>query len=211
MTSKLAVYNSALLHCEERKIASLTENREPRRVLDDAWDSAVSFCLEQGYWNFAMRSVQMDSSASVSPAFGYSYAFTKPEDWVRTFHLSVSETFEPPLNEFNDEGGYWYSNCDPMWAKYVSSDTAYGLDLSLWPETFAEYVAIRLAVKIVKRLTGSDPSLDRLLGMEKKARKDALSKDAMNEGVQRPPTGTWVRSRSWTLNNNSLSDGIIPQ
>ena len=32
---QLSLYNNALTVLGERKIASLTENREPRRVLDD--------------------------------------------------------------------------------------------------------------------------------------------------------------------------------
>lgn len=204
MASKLATYNGALLHLEERKIASLAEAREPRRVLDDAWDSTVALCLEEGLWNFAMRVVQMDASASVDPTFGYTYAFTKPEDWVRTYRLSSAATLDPILNEFNDEAGYWYSNCDPMWAKYVSNDTAYGMDLSLWPASFAHYVEVRLAIKTCKRITSKSPSED-LLIEERKAKSSALAKDAMNEGVLFPPVGSWVRSRggSW----NSHSDG----
>lgn len=195
MASKLSIYNNALLYLDERKLASLAENREPRRALDDAWDSAVYFCLEQGFWNFAMRVVQMDSSASVDPAFGYDYAFAKPSDVIRLYRLSSEENITEALNEFNDEAGYWYADIDPMWAKYVSSDTAYGRDLSLWPETFADYVATRLAARTCGRITGSDSRMELLLKLEKRAKKDALSKDAMNEGIITPPAGTWVRAR----------------
>src|SRR5690349_21802567 len=110
MTDKLTLYNDALLILGERKLASLAEAREPRRALDDAYDLTLRYALEQGYWNFAIRAVQLAASASVTPAFGYMHAFTKPADFVRVVEQSASETFSPPLigKEIVDEPGYWY-------------------------------------------------------------------------------------------------------
>lgn len=198
MATKLGLYNGCLLHLGERKLASLTESREPRRALDDAYDETLRFCLEQGFWNFAMRAVQIDSSASVTPTFGYSFAFPKPTDWIRTHTLSAEETMTTALRdkEIVDEPNYWYANSDPLFVRYVSDSLAYGLDLSLWPETFTDYVQKRLAVQTCNRITGSDTKLEDLLKREKRAKADALSKDAMNEPPGEPPTGSWVRSRS---------------
>jgi len=194
LTSKLALYNDALLHISEERLASLTESRAPRRALDDAYDTTLRYCLEAGFWNFAMRAVQADSSASVTPTFGYSFAFTKPDDIIRTLSMSSEATMKSPLLDIVDEPNYWYANVDPLYVKYVSSDTAYGLDLSIWPETFADYVAKRLAVKICKRVTGKDPD-ESLLRAENRARADARSKDAMNEPPGFMPRGTWAMSR----------------
>lgn len=211
MASKLGVYRIALLHLEQRRLASLTEAVPARYALDDGWDDAVAYCLEQGYWNFAMRAVQADSSTSVSPSFGFEFAFTKPEDWVRTFIASSDESLSPQLNgtQLRDEAGYWYANCDPLFIKYVSSDTAYGGDLSLWPATFADYVAIRLANLCCGRVMGSNTKLEILEKKEKRARIDARSKDAMNEGVEFPPRGTWVMSRGTSRSSSNRDDGDI--
>lgn len=202
MASKLGLYNSALLVLGERKLASLSEAREPRRALDDAWDDAVAYCLEAGFWNFAMRAVQTDHSASFTPAFGYTYAFTKPEDFIRTFALGSTETFDPPLLTVVDEPGYWYANVDPLYVKYVSNDAAYGMDLSLWSESFSEYVSLRLANKTSKRITGKFAD-DDLKKEEKRALAQARSKDAMDEPVGFPPRGTWVTSRLGDRDRNT--------
>lgn len=196
MADKLAVYRNALLFIDERKIASLSEAREPRRALDDAWDNTVDYCLSQGIWNFAIRTVQMDSSASVTPTFGYSYAFVKPSDIVRLYQMGSEDTFAVPFDDFRDEAGYWYCNIDPMFARYVSNDTAYGMDVSLWSPAFVEYVACRLAWRTCGRITGSDAKVEALKKEEKRLKQDAASKDAMDEGPIRPPRGTWVRSRA---------------
>lgn len=195
MTSKLELYNDALLHLGEKKLTSLATDTTARRALDDAYDVTLKYCLEQGFWNFAHRVVQIDSSASVTPTFGYSFAFVKPSDWIRTYTFSSSENFNPPLFDVVDEAGYWYTDCDPLYVKYISNASAYGGDLSAWPQTFANYVATRLALRTCKRITGSSEGVKDLVVLEKRAKADAGSKDAMNEPPKMPPTGTWVRSR----------------
>lgn len=203
MASKLGLYNDALLILGERKLASLAEAREPRRALDDAYDSAVGYCLERGFWNHAMRAIQADSSASVTPTFGFNYAFAKPSDFVRLHSFGATETFDPPLMTIVDEPNYWYANVDPLYVRYVSNDTAYGMDLSLWSETFADYVANRLAVKTCKRITGKSPD-DGMKADEKKALAVAKSKDAMDEPPGFPPRGSWVNSRLGSFSDRSL-------
>lgn len=204
MASKLGLYNGALLVLGERKLASLAEAREPRRALDDAYDDVVAYCLEMGYWNWSMRAIQVDSSASVTPTFGFQYAFTKPTDFVRLYRIGATETMDPPLLEYADEPNYWYANWDPLYIKYVSNDTAYGMDLSIWSETFSEYVIQRLAVKTCKRITGAFPN-DIMKMDEKKAMAQARSKDAMDDPPGFPPRGTWVISRRGSFSDRNVT------
>src|SRR6185369_1444544 len=111
-------YNNALLDVGERALASVTEPREPRRLLDIAWDSgAVEWCLEQGQWNFAMRSSKLDYSPSVEPPFGYRRAFNKPTDWIRTAAVASDEYFRVPLLTYVDESSYWFSDLDTIYVR----------------------------------------------------------------------------------------------
>jgi hypothetical protein len=202
MAEKLKVYNAALLHLGERKLASLTESRKPRRVLDDAWDDARYYCLEQGIWNFGIRSVQLAADSSVTPAFGYTAAFSKPSDWVRTAMVADNEKFEPQLQRFIDEGAYWWADCTALFVRYVSKGTSYGLDLGRWTQSYADYVAAELAWRSCKAITGEKPENTALPKIRSQAKSIALANDAMNEPPGRMPTGTWVGSRaagqSWT-------------
>lgn len=196
-TTQLAVYRAALLHLGERRIASLTENVPARHALDDAWVDTPGHCLENGIWNFAIRSVAIDSDPSVDPGFGYAYAFAKPNDWVRTAQVSASDTFSPPMmgREFVDEAEYWYSDTDPIYVKFVSNGVNYGGDLSRWTQLYADYVAIRLARIAGPRVTASEARLERLDKLERAALSSARNKDAMNEGVGFPPMGSWASAR----------------
>lgn len=211
MATKLSLYNEALRICGERKLASLTEDREPRRLLDDVWDEgAIDYCLEQGQWNFAIRSAKLEYAPSIDPAFGYQYAFERPIDFVRLAAFCSDEYYNVPLTQFSEEGGFWFSDLDEIYIKYVSNDASYGTDYSLYPQTFVRYVAAYLASEIIDRLTQNNSLWDKTYRLMQKRLIDARSKDAMNEPTQFPPTGRWVSSRrggarSDRGNRNSLT------
>lgn len=194
MPSKLSLYNGALREVGERKLASLTENREPRRVLDSIWDAdALVTCLSSGQWNFAMRSVRLDYSPSVEPDFGYRRAFNKPEDWVRTCGVCEDEYFRSPLLHYNDEAGYWFCELDTIYVRYVSSE--YGADYSKWPPNFTRYVESWLAARACMSLTQNQSKRD---GLERDAEVwlvKAKSTDAMDEATAQLPAGSWSRAR----------------
>jgi hypothetical protein len=64
-TTKLSLYNGALRELGSRKLSSLSENRESRRVLDDIWDGGFrDEILESGLWTFAVRSIEIDRDSS---------------------------------------------------------------------------------------------------------------------------------------------------
>lgn len=198
MVDKLSVYNLTMVLIAERRLGSLSENREPRRVLDDLWDHVVQECLEEAQWNFMLRAIQTDASSTVTPAFGWNYAFNKPDDWLRTTIVSTVETFMPPLLDFNDETGFWYANFTPLFVKYQSNDPQYGLNLGAWTANFTKYVSYLLAEYACSRLAGKAELLEGPNGISsrlKKARIKAKSNDAMDIGPQEMPTGTWARSR----------------
>jgi hypothetical protein len=119
MTTKLFIYNETLGHLGERQLASLSEPREPRRVLDSYWSDVVAFCLSQGLWKFAKRTVQIDNDTAVTPQFGFNYCFAIPSDWVRTIVVSTSPNMDPPLLQFSGEAGFWYANLTPIFVSYV--------------------------------------------------------------------------------------------
>src|ERR1700719_3233868 len=103
MTSQLFIYNKALGYLGERRLATLADPREPRRVLDDYWSDALQYTLIQGLWEFAMRTVQIDASATVIPAFGWNFAFNYPTDWIRTRVVSTSPQMDTPLLQMLDQ------------------------------------------------------------------------------------------------------------
>lgn len=196
-TTQLSLYNGALVkHIGERKLASLSENRKPKRVLDTIWDDGFTDgILEDGYWNFAMRTFRSDYNPSVAPDFGFPYAHDKPSDWIRTAALSLSDFFTQPLNAYQDETSYWYLDHPVIYIREVSNGASYGGDLTAWPESVVDYAECKMASEACMALTHDKEMTKELKKEAEKLLRIATNKDAMNDPAQFPPTGSWVRAR----------------
>ena len=196
MATQLGIYQKTMLTLGARAINSLTQMNDQRDVIDGFYSSIVATCLEQSYWKFAARSVQLDYDSGVTPSFGFSYAISKPTDWIRTYLISASATFDPPLLNYQDENQYWWTNDSTVFVRYISNDaTLGGLDLFQWPQSFENYVITALATACRPRFPECPIPIEALKKQEKAALLDARSKDAMNEPPRFPPRGSWVNAR----------------
>lgn len=173
---------------------SLTENKEARRVLDDVWEDTIKTALEQGLWNFAIRTAKFLPEVDFTPPFGYSNQFIQPADFVRLVALCSDEFFNVPLNDYTEEAGSWFANESEIYVSYVSSHGEYGSNLARWPQSFVKYVEQYLATEAGPRITGNA-----LTSTEEKKLKDVLndarSKDAMGEPTRFLPRGSWSTAR----------------
>lgn len=203
-TTRLRLYNGALLLCGERSISSLTVNEESRRLLDEVWnDDGVEYCLEQGQWMFAMRTAQFTYDSSISPAFGYRRGFTKPTDWILTSGVCSDEYFKTPLLEYADEAGYWYADIDDIYVRYISDDSNYGLNYAAWPPSFTDYVKTYFASRICHKLPGGKELVQKLhgppgfpqRGLLHQALLNAKNRAAMAAPTSFPARGSWVNAR----------------
>ena len=204
MATQLSLYNAALLLIGERKLASLVENREPRRALDAVWDlkgdgtsSFVNFVLEAGQWKFALKTVRLQVSADVIPAFGYTYAYKQPVDYVRIVAISLAEYMALPVNEYQAEGLHWFLDQDEVYMTYVSNSApACGTGLAEWPPHFTQYAETLLASKVCKRLTGDDQLWKDLVALSARYLAKAEAIDAMAGPTKFLPPGAWTQSRN---------------
>jgi hypothetical protein len=197
--TQLSLYNGALRLLGQTRLAALTETVESRRVLDDIWDDgAVDFCLAQGDWNFATRTVRIEINTAIEPDFGFQNAFDKPSDWRRTTTVSADEYLRMPLTnpEFVDEQQYWFADISPLYVRYISNDSSYGGDYSVWSESFKDMAEAYLSWKASPRLIQNEKGRDRAEKDYLRARRLARSNDSLAEGVKFPPQGIWAGSRS---------------
>ena len=203
--SRLSIYNITVLRLGERALDSLDEDRESRHALDEVYTrgrGAVRFFMEKGHWNFAMRAVKIDADSSVDPEFGFANAFSIPTDYTHLNMISTDERFTRPLNHFEEEGQYWFTDIDPLYVRYVSDGNAYGGDLSQWTENFAIWTGTWLALQIGKKILNDDDYAE-LKKDEKRLMTEARSLDASNEPTRFFPLSSWATAR---LNQGSRRD-----
>lgn len=203
MASRLGLYQRAAQILGERRPLALDERVAIRRRFDVVWDAeGVKHCLQRGLWNHSMRAARLDYSPSVEPEFGYRYSFDKPTDWVRTAIVATDESFRSPAR-YADEVGFWWADWTILYVKFVSDDVQYGMDLSLWPANFTEFVAHSFALKAAKATTGSNVDVDTLKRDEKRMLILARSTDAMDEPTQFVRSG-WAEAR---MSRRNLENG----
>lgn len=215
---RLDLYNNALMLCGERALATLQEEREPRRLLDQVYDTnGVDFCLEQGQWWFAMRTVMIDPDPDISPSFGFRNAFTKPDDWIKTNALCSDEYFRVPLLGYADEVSNWYADITPIYVKYVSNDEAFGGDISRWPATFADYAAAYFASRIIPKLAGDKTTQKDMLfgpnghnGEVAKTLHKAKAAAGLTQPTTFPAQGNWSRARQGRRGGGPMGDRGSP-
>lgn len=200
MTSLLSLANGALRLLKDSRPLTQAEytngTRPVGRAIKAAIDGgAITYCLEEGLWKFATRSVMLDSAPSVDDETeGYTYVFTKPDDYIRTAGIYRAGAMNPndALTDYRDEAGYWFANIDPIYVAYISDDNAYGMDFSLWPQSFVKFVEAHLATEAAGPLAGEYKDLVRV---RKTLLGEALGKDAMSMPTRMLPTGNWNRAR----------------
>ncbi|MGX9983967.1 hypothetical protein [Methylobacterium fujisawaense] len=207
---RLRIYNEALGHLGQPRAASLAEVGVATRALNEAWEAEVLWCLQQGPWTFATRSLTLAAVDGVVPLYGFEHAYQKPEDYLRTVALMVSGDWREPLMHYTDGDGVWYTNTVGLAVRYVSSHEDWGFNLPNWSPTFAALVALRLAEKCALRITSSANLVAGLIALRERALKDQRAKDAINTEVAFAPSGTWTRARrgsGWGTRGGGFPDG----
>ena len=201
---RLSIYNGALVSfLGQRPLEALDEDLPNRHDLDQVWNTGgIKACLENGLWNFATRSSELNYEPGMTQDFGYTYAFEKPSDYCTLVMISSEGRFNEAYRHYRDEAGHWWADLPIIYVSYVSDDEDYGLDFSLWPANFTRYVEGYFAWRIAKRVAGAD--FEEVEGRMMRARSTARGTDAREEASVQLPRGSWSRAR--TAGNSSRSE-----
>lgn len=197
MADRLEIYRGALRLLGPSNLASLAEDRPEKRALDGAWDSCIQFMLENGMWNFAIRTVELSFDEDIEPLFGFDHAFSKPTDWVRTVSISETADFREGIRFYEDETDYWHVSLETIYVRYVSNDDAYGRNVGRWRQHFAKAIEAYLAFECGLPISSDKGNRNDLYQLFKSRLQDAKTKDAVDERVREKPPGSWTRSRNW--------------
>lgn len=195
--TKLDLYNQALeTILGERALASLTENRKPRRLLDGVWNrGAVNYCLGKAPFKFCIRSSRLDYDPSVTPDFGHNYAHELPSDNVQIWSICSDEFYRCPINSFENEKGFIFTSVTPIYIKYSSNHANYGNDFSKWTEEFQDFVAAYLAKSIAISVTQSERKAEAAAEAMKRAESKAIGSDGIASPALFFPPGRMAMAR----------------
>lgn len=212
MTTRLQLYNDAAVALSQERLSSINEDVLVKRELDAIYDDTCIEALEMGLWLWARRGVQLsyDPSIDTSTFGGLAYGFTLPSDFVRIEAIAIDPYFRNELTDYDitGPGKTLYTDQSTLYLKYISNGATYGLNLAVWPQTFANGVSHLLASNAAMGVTKSrSDEAD-----ERKAAEIDITKakvrSAVDERVKAKPVGRLVRARfrNGSSSNRSLSD-----
>lgn len=206
MADRLAIYRGALRLLGSSTISSLTEVHPSRLALDEAWQTTGDLLLAEGLWNFAIRNVELSVDEDVEALYGFAYAFSKPDDWVRTLSISPDARFTEGLLQYEDEGNAWYADNDPLYVRYISDDAEYGWNIGAWRQPFAKAFETRIAFECGLPISNDKGNRNDLWTLAKTNLARAKTLDAVDERVQVKPPGRLTRARAGNRSGRSRGD-----
>lgn len=191
MADKLSVFNDALLIIEEGPLSSTEENNKSGRALRAMYETSVSACLEKGAWNHGVTRVQL-ARLEEEPAFHYDYFYAKPGDCARILSCHDQGNDRDGFMDWRDEDGKIATGATTIYMRYVSNTT---LELvGRWPQTFADYVAGDLAMRIGAHIKGSGWDYAKALKELDRREGNAMAFDVSQQPPKRWNPGRWARA-----------------
>lgn len=197
-TEWLQIYNDAMFCMSLPQVITINDDSNARAALDAAVNQgAVKFLMEGGQWVWANTSKRLDYDQSITPEWGYQYAFNKPEDMYRLKGIFADEYFHRPKRDYADEGDNWFTDIQTIYVLYVG--TALLNSPEKWPQYFRSYLSSYLATQCAGVLGGDVQN-----AFLKHEIREGIAKndDAMASPPRRIPNGSWSRARTTALGRN---------
>lgn len=184
-TSEVEICNLALIKIGHETISDLTQETKAARMCSRLYPKLRDATLRAHPWNFARKRAQLVAS-SEAPAFGYSYAYAKPIDYLRIV------TPEDPRTDFTFESGFFLTNVSPFKIKYIWAVT----DPNRFDSMFIDALACRLAADLAMPLSQSGEMVETMWGAYKDRVAEARHLDAQEgNGPEYTDDTGWLDSR----------------
>lgn len=194
--TKLEIYQYALRHLADARLALISDDVECRFALDDAWPRAVPYVLGLCGWRFALKTAALAAGGAAMP--GYSNSYALPADCLLVhglFRTAGTNTGRECPFDLREQGANISANVASATIRYVSNsyiDPAF----ADWPEKFAQLVGAYLAFLVAERVTGERGSSGRMSQLFSSLLPAAQKSDAVPDNVwliyQR--SGAWLSS-----------------
>lgn len=193
--TKLGLYNNSLLLIGQRKLTGLTEDREPRYLLDDAYAlDAVDYCLEVVKPRFATKTVTLNSPA-VSADHGLDSVHTLPADYLTMVAVYSDDKLDQEVKRYILDDTTIACEHAIIYLRYISDDL--NETYTNWPGSFTRVVTSYLAREICLKL--SPLSYEVIDGKFSDRVEAAMALDGQREPEKRSTASTTTLNNTWLL------------
>lgn len=173
----VSICSNALLQLGANPIASLDEGTDRALLAANLFGPVRDFVLRRHPWNCATKRVVLSPNAT-PPAFGWTFAFTLPPDYMRVVAVGESSD-DGEGDDYTIESGSLLSDADPCYLRYIwrNENPATWDDALVWAVTTAMRAAFAYP-------TTASTSLEKLV---EDALKDILKQARAVDGQDVPP------------------------
>lgn len=151
MPSVVQICNRALSRVGDKRIIALTDDSNPARACNDAWERIRDEVFREHPWNCLTERASLAKLAT-DPEHGYDDQYQLPSDCIRV--LEVIDHYKLP---WVVEGRKIL--CDvgaPLQIRYIKRET----DANQYDALLVSVLAARLAVDLVEELTQSNTKME---------------------------------------------------
>lgn len=147
ITSETDICNLALGHLGEAPITSLNEDSVAGRACNLHYSTTRDAILRAHRWNFAQARVTLSRLAD-APAFGWSYQYELPADFLRALEFNDTEVGDVVSEQYVIEGRRILADAATVNLVYTKRVVNVALFDALFVEAFANKLAVLLSEKI---------------------------------------------------------------
>ncbi len=198
MASVIQIANRALTKLGAARIISLGDDNKQSRAVLSCFDDLRDDELRSHRWSFAMRRTSL-AADSEAPAFGFTYAYTLPADFLRLdmvndeFPAVVMDNYiGVETNDYTIEGNKILANmAAPLKLRYIARIE----DPNQMDVNFREALSCRIAAELAEDLTQSNQKRE----LAWNEYKQAVSRAVRTNAIEKPPMmqgdNQWIMSR----------------
>lgn len=199
MSSATELVNAAIRKVGGQRITSLSDTLPSADVANDVYEIERDALLQSHIWNFAVTRAELNRLSSITPAFGFNYAYTKPADCLRIVSVHDNDAgtggmvykSESIQNADSDWIEAIMADPERIWLRYVRKVET----VDLMTPCFREVLILRLAKVFATTSANSNTLFGVLDDQMKDAVRRARSIDGMEDFVDQWPEGSWAASR----------------
>jgi hypothetical protein len=192
MPTQATVLKNALRLAGEPSNVGIDSDKKIVREMMGAWDDVVGAAFELHSWNAFKSLAQL---TQVTPAVpGWDYTFNVPAGFKRVIKVSEYTDEDREGIPYSYQAGKILTNDETTYLWFV--DSTYMAQVGGWPQTFADYIAARLADETYPINDEGDSTRQRIDSAVVDRLNLAKSFDASTDPVTKGQPGTYVRSRS---------------
>ncbi len=190
-TTSVEIVNQALILLGSEPITALSDNTKSARAANAVYDALRREVILAHPWNFAVARKALSATAN-TPEFDYSYEFGMGADVLRILDTDLGNGVEWEVG-INPTSGVKVLMCNSnsVSIKYVKDIE----DVTLFPATFQQALAARIATHLCYALVQSAQLQSNLYNLYKDLVAQARSFDAQESSDQEIGADSWTDVR----------------